>query len=464
MNITSNIFRIVLVGVICIPVLSACIIEPLRETNSVSSIGGVEKSDKGIVAKGKSDIIPQPGVNQEVSSDDTTEPGVDRIRKTGANSTSAVINRMTQDVPFSSPIPANEIVVEREKIYESFSDISATMLLSINNVIAKNQELINRDPKTGNYHFKGAVPPVISSSVANDFSLRTGGIKLKQTALRLRNPRNRPDEWEERALKILDNDGTRVGFGEFSNAKGKSVYRYMKPLHMEMECLQCHTYPEAMPPMIREYITKNYPADKSMGYKTGELRGGISVVIIPTKDDENIYERFADISATMLLSIRNLLAKNQELINRDPVTGNYYFKGAVPAVVGRSIANDFGLMTGIKLKQTALRVRNPLNKPDEWEEQVLKKLDKSKRKKGFGELTKVKGKSVYRYMKPLYMEMQCLMCHSHSEAMPTEVREFIERNYSTDDSMGYKAGELRGGISVVIPIQDGFAVEYISTE
>ncbi|MDR4497860.1 MAG: DUF3365 domain-containing protein [Candidatus Scalindua sp.] len=351
---------------------------------------------------------------------------------------------------------------ETKSIYEIFSDICATMLLSINNVIAMNQELINRDPKTGNYFFKGAAPPVISGSVANDVSLRTG-TKLKLTALRLRNPRNKPDLWEEKALRTLEKDVTKEGVGELTKLKGKSVYRYMKPLYMEMECLMCHTYPEAMPPMIREYIRKNYPTDKSMGYKTGELRGGISVIISPTEEG-NAYEHFADISATMLLSIRNVIAKNQELINRDPETGNYYFKGAVPAIVGRSIANDFGLMTGIELKQTALRVRNPLNKPDEWEEKALKEFEKNKTEKGFGELTEVDGESVYRYMKPLFMEMQCLMCHSHSEAMPPEVREFIERNYSTDESLGYKAGELRGGISVLIPIQDEFAFEFLSKE
>ncbi len=345
-----------------------------------------------------------------------------------------------------------------DNIYTKFSDICATMLLSINNVIAKNQELINRDPKTGNYFFKGAAPPVISSSVASDVTLRTG-TQLKLTALRLRNPRNKPDLWEEQALRSLEKDVTKEGVGELTRLKGKSAYRYMKPLNMEIECLMCHTYPEAMPPTIREYIEKNYPHDDSLGYHAGGLRGGISV-IIPSTKDENIYEHFADISATMLLSIRNVIAKNQELINRDPETGNYYFKGAVPAIVGRSIANDFGHMTGITLKQTALRVRNPLNKPDEWEEQVLKDFEKSMTKKGFGELTTIEGESVYRYMKPLFMEMQCIMCHSQSESMPAEVREYIERNYSNDESMGYKAGELRGGISVIIPIKDDLSLSF----
>ncbi len=178
--------------------------------------------------------------------------------------------------------------------------------------------------------------------------------------------------------------------------------------------------------------------------------------IATKKEVERIYEHFAEISATMLISMRSVIAKNQELINRDPETGNNYFKGFVPAVAGSQIANDFSLRTGHRLKQTALRVRNPRNKADEWEEKVLKILEKDRKREGFGEITELHGKQVYRYMKPLYMEKECVMCHSVPEAMSPEVREYIENNYSTDKALGYKEGDLRGGISVIIPITEEF--------
>ncbi len=181
---------------------------------------------------------------------------------------------------------------------------------------------------------------------------------------------------------------------------------------------------------------------------------GIKSTDEPAREIERIYERFADISATMLLSVRNVIAKNQELINRDPETGNYYFKGFVPAIVGSHVANDFSLRTGYKLKQTALKVRNPKNEPDEWEEKALGILEKDKTKKSFGEVTKVGNKDVYRYMKPLYMEKECLMCHSVPEAMPPEIRAYIEKYYTTDEALGYKEGDLRGGISITIPITE----------
>ncbi len=85
-------------------------------------------------------------------------------------------------------------------------------------------------------------------------------------------------------------------------------------------------------------------------------------------------QTFAETTIDLLVATRNVIAKNQELINRDPISGNYYFKGFVPAVVGSQVANDFSFMTGHKLKQTSLRLRNPTNAPDEWEKKVLKKL------------------------------------------------------------------------------------------
>ncbi len=157
----------------------------------------------------------------------------------------------------------------------------------------------------------------------------------------------------------------------------------------------------------------------------------------------------------MLIANRNVIAKNQELINRDPTTGNYAFKGFVPAVVGSQVANDFSLMTGYKLKQTSLKVRNPSNAPDEWEEKVLKLLTSSEQPKGgsFGEILETNGKIIYRYMKAIYVELECLQCHGKREEIRPAIRQFIEKEYPHDEAFGYKKGDLRGGISIVISLE-----------
>ena len=143
---------------------------------------------------------------------------------------------------------------------------------------------------------------------------------------------------------------------------------------------------------------------------------------------------------------------NQDLINRDPATGNYSFKGFVPAVVGSQIANNFSLMTGHRLKQTSLKVRNPSNAPDEWEEKILKLLESKDYSKdvGYGELIEKDGKKIYRYMKPIYVEVACLQCHGEKEKIRPAIKQYLEKRYPYDEAFGYKEGDLRGGISITM--------------
>lgn len=164
----------------------------------------------------------------------------------------------------------------------------------------------------------------------------------------------------------------------------------------------------------------------------------------------------ADTTIDMLIATRGVIAKNQDLINIDPISGNYYFKGFVPAMVGSEVANDFSLMTGHKLKQTSLKLRNPNNAPDEWEEKVLKSFEASDYPKGagFGENLVTGDKRIYRYMKPIYVEKACLECHSTKERVRSEIREFLEERYPYDQAFGYKEGDVRGGISIIISLEN----------
>ncbi len=167
-------------------------------------------------------------------------------------------------------------------------------------------------------------------------------------------------------------------------------------------------------------------------------------------------QKLADSTINMLVATRSVIAKNQDLINIDPVTGNYTFKGFVPALVGSEIANDFSLMTGHKLKQTSLKLRNLNNKPDEWEKNVLNKFELSKYPEGagFSEILETDGKKIYRYMKPIYVEKECLKCHATKDKTRPEIRKFLEQKYPYDQAFGYKEGDVRGGISIIISLEN----------
>ncbi len=173
-------------------------------------------------------------------------------------------------------------------------------------------------------------------------------------------------------------------------------------------------------------------------------------------DSLECLQKLADSTINMLVATRSVIAKNQDLINIDPISGNYYFKGFVPALVGSEVANDFSLITGHKLKQTSLKLRNLNNKPDEWEKTVLKKFELSMYPKGagYGEILEADDKKIYRYMKPIYVEKECLRCHSTKDETRPEIRKFLEKKYPYDQAFGYKEGDVRGGISIIISLEN----------
>ncbi len=166
-------------------------------------------------------------------------------------------------------------------------------------------------------------------------------------------------------------------------------------------------------------------------------------------------QKLAETTVDMLIASRSVISMNQELINRDPETGNYSFKGFVPAVAGSQIANSFSLMTGHRLKQTSLKIRNPSNAPDEWERKALKLFGSSEYPKdvGFGEILQINDKKIYRYMKPIYVNMACLQCHGEREKIQPEIKQFLEMRYPFDEAFGYKEGDLRGGISLIMSLE-----------
>ncbi|TAN39325.1 MAG: DUF3365 domain-containing protein, partial [Nitrospirae bacterium] len=100
-----------------------------------------------------------------------------------------------------------------------------------------------------------------------------------------------------------------------------------------------------------------------------------------------------------------------------------------PAYMNRQV-NELGASeTGMITHITSLRPLRPENNPDAWETGALQEFEK-----GTQEVTsfeKINGKDYLRFMRPLRTENSCLECHA---------------------GQGYRAGDVRGGISVSIPL------------
>ena len=150
--------------------------------------------------------------------------------------------------------------------------------------------------------------------------------------------------------------------------------------------------------------------------------------------------RTKEMLAVLVTVSKKVLAAAQPEINRNGVG----FKGFIPAIFGLRVASRFTEITGVRLKQTALTPRNPMNAPDAFERSVLQEFaDPSfPREKVISEVT-AKSKSL-RLMFPLYTTRQCLTCHGEPKGELDKTGHLRE---------GLHLGQNAGAISVVIPIQ-----------
>jgi len=97
-------------------------------------------------------------------------------------------------------------------------------------------------------------------------------------------------------------------------------------------------------------------------------------------------------------------------------------------------------VTGIKLRRTALKYRNPKNKPDKADRMVMDTFVSTKK---FEPLVVDLGDQ-YRVYKPLANKQSCLLCHGARNDISPELVKMIDRTYPKDTATGFALGEFRG--------------------
>ncbi len=128
----------------------------------------------------------------------------------------------------------------------------------------------------------------------------------------------------------------------------------------------------------------------------------------------------------------NPYLKESEIMD---IKGRKYIKES-PAMVTKELseyAREEGLFW---FHITSLKLINPENAPDDFEKTALNEFE-TMRKNESSKIEKIDGSSFYRYIAPLYIEKSCLKCHSHQ---------------------GYKVGDVRGAISVTVPMDHALSM------
>jgi hypothetical protein len=115
------------------------------------------------------------------------------------------------------------------------------------------------------------------------------------------------------------------------------------------------------------------------------------------------------------------------------------------------LVKSFYNATGYRLKQISSQYGDPENRPDKFEEKALAEFESDKGLSEYKGVDEIESKRVLRYLIPLHIEEACLKCHSAKETMPG----FIQGDYADNeavDSVDYTFGNMKGAISVAVPI------------
>ena len=107
---------------------------------------------------------------------------------------------------------------------------------------------------------------------------------------------------------------------------------------------------------------------------------------------------------------------------------------------------------GVTVRRTALKYRNPDNKPDDIDTKVMNQMLEAKKNKTFkAKPVVVEAGDKVRVYKPLLINDVCLKCHGDSAKMDAKVKETIAKKYPEDNATGFKLYDLRGVIVAELP-------------
>jgi hypothetical protein len=123
----------------------------------------------------------------------------------------------------------------------------------------------------------------IAPKMAGDIS-RQQGIKLTRVSLKVRNPMlGTADAWEQKALKKMERQLSRgakpetLEIVEIVKEPNGKYLRYMKGIVLQPGCVACHGRQDEISPAVQARLAEEYPHDQATGYKSGQLRGGVSI-------------------------------------------------------------------------------------------------------------------------------------------------------------------------------------------
>lgn len=143
--------------------------------------------------------------------------------------------------------------------------------------MASNQDRLEEISFTENGVYQGLHCAIVGRSIAQSFSTESDYV-TRFVNFSPRNSANEPDEVESAALTLFSSDSNVTEYYEISEYDGERVFRYLAPMQINENCLDCHGTPAG------EIDVTGYPKE---GWEAGDIGGAISIVIPLDVYEEN---------------------------------------------------------------------------------------------------------------------------------------------------------------------------------
>jgi hypothetical protein len=185
------------------------------------------------------------------------------------------------------------------------------------------------------------------------------------------------------------------------------------------------------------------------------LLGGAALVST-ARADEPADPRVRSALAEARAAAKDLSEAVRGLLMQELKTGGFEGAVAVCAEKAQAKTAEYRRTSGNDIRRVSLRRRNPANEPDAYERAVLESFDRltaeTRPAAEHWEVVREDGRETLRYLKPLVANAMCLTCHGEKARIPPAVQAVIAKEYPGDRATGFSEGDVRGAISVRVPL------------
>jgi hypothetical protein len=176
----------------------------------------------------------------------------------------------------------------------------------------------------------------------------------------------------------------------------------------------------------------------------------------PARAGEPVERRVESALAEARVAARELSDALRGLLMEELKTAGLEGAVAVCSTKAQARTAEYRRTSQNDIRRVSLRRRNPANEPDAYERRVLESFDRlpaeARPAAEHWEVVREDGREALRYLKPVVASAMCLACHGEKAKIPPAVQGIIAREYPDDRATGFSLGDVRGAVSVRIPL------------